>query len=246
MAVIEVTARPVLLLGWDADREIRPAGVSSGAAVGAPQVNESTGPAAISGSVTVGTVIVSENLVVAYPSSVVGSAAAGQPALTLYVTTQGIAGTSIVGSPRLNVKTAPTGISGSPTVGTAKVRLTVNPGTITGSTSMGEAYVDNARVAFPASIEGFTPVGNPQVVNRRFVFRTPRNTYQWRVPPYKEYEGISLLKENGVWSEVAHPDLERTLNADIYLGGGRDHLLSDGLRVELDAAGYPSIEEIVS
>jgi len=53
------------------------------------------------------------------------------------------------------------------------------------------------------------------------------------------------LKEDGVWSEVAHPDLERTRSAQIYLGGGRDHFLDDATKTELVALGYTVTEEII-
>jgi len=88
--------------------------------------------------------------------------------------------------------------------------------------------------------------GNPVATKYGWIFRTPRNTYQWRVPPYKEYEGISLLKESGAWVEVAHPDLERTLTATKYLAGGRDHVVSDTLKADLVCAGYSVTTEIVT
>ena len=70
------------------------------------------------------------------------------------------------------------------------------------------------------------------------------NTYKWRL--FKEYEGISLLKENGTWSEVAHPDLPRTKAAEKYLAGGRDHVVGDALKAELVALGYTVTQEVVT
>jgi len=86
--------------------------------------------------------------------------------------------------------------------------------------------------------------GNAVATKKGWIFRPPVNTYQWRL--FKEYEGISLLKENGTWSEVAHPDLERTRNATRYLGGGRDHVVSTSLKAELEGLGYTVTEEIVT
>lgn len=161
MTAIEVTARPVLLLGWDPGIYVEPDGIDADAE------------------------------------------AFGTPVATTVLRPSGTASTLVIGD----------------------VRFTT---------------LLNADATGLGSTVEF---GTTQVINRRLIFRTPRNTYQWRL--FKEYEGISLLKENGVWVEVPHPDLERTKTAEVYLGGGRDHVLSNALLAELQAAGYPYIEEIV-
>jgi hypothetical protein len=113
----------------------------------------------------------------------------------------------------------------------------------------GEAFGDADTLAtvfiIPGPYDPTNEFGVVNVVRKGWLFRTPRTTYQWRIPPFKEYEGISLLRESGVWSEVQHPDLERTLAADVYLGGGRDHFVDDTVKAELVALGYTVTEEII-
>ena len=243
MTVIEVTARPVLLLGWDPEREAAPASVSGGVSVGTFRVDASVSPVSVVGSLTVGTVDVSENLTLLLPDSIAGATTTGDPSVAYTVLVTGIAPSGATGQPKTVVAVALSGVAGATSAGTPSVILVASPSTVSSSLALGLVSVDNSAAVFPVSVREFTSMGMPQMINRRFVLRTPRNTYQWRL--FKEYEGISLLKENGVWSEVAHPDLERTKAAEIYLGGGRDHVLSDELRAELAALGYPSIEEIV-
>lgn len=246
MTVIEVTARPVLLLGWDPSREVEPAGVAGAVTFGTAQVNVTVLPTGVAGSATVGTPDVSSNLTVVSLTGIASSATVGQPQVNVVVTAPSVAGTGSAGSPTVRVSVQPTGINaGTGSAGAPSVSTVLRPASIVTAGSVGTVTVDNSVAVSPVGIGSFSLFGQVQVTNRRIVFRNPRNTYQWRVPPLKEYEGISLLRENGVWSEVAHPDLERTLNAEVYLGGGRDHILSADLRAELAALGYPSIEEIV-
>ena len=96
----------------------------------------------------------------------------------------------------------------------------------------------------PGPFDPSNDFGTAVATKRGFIFRTPVNTYTWRL--FKEYEGISLLKENGVWSEVAHPDLERTRTDERYLAGGRDHVVSTTLKAELEGLGYTVTDEVVT
>lgn len=244
MTVIEVTARPVLLLGWDPSREVEPAGVAGAVTFGTAQVNVTVLPTGVAGSAAAGTPDVLNNLTVVSLTGIASSATVGQPQVNVTVPVSGVAGSGSAGSPTMRVSVQPTGINaGTGSVGTPSVSTVLRPASIVSAGSVGTVTVDSSVVVSPVGIGSFSLFGRVQVTNRRIVFRNPRNTYQWRL--FKEYEGISLLKENGTWSEVAHPDLERTKNAEIYLGGGRDHILSADLRAELAALGYPSIEEIV-
>ena len=304
MTVIEVTARPVLLLGWDPEREASPTGVPGGVSFGTVAVNATVAVSGIAGSTTPGTPVVSDNLMYAYPDGVAGSAATGQPQVDASVAAAGVGSGLVVGQAQLNSTVASSGVAGSTTPGEPDVLFSYGATGIASTLAFGTPQLNTvisptgiaSTVAFgvpnpsvnvaPTGISASTGVvgtpslvtivrpsgtgstlafgtvefiarifvdpqdlsstiefGAAQVINRRRIFRTPRNTYQWRL--FKEYEGISLLKENGVWSEVAHPDLERTKAAEIYLGGGRDHVLSNALLSELQAAGYPYIEEIV-
>jgi hypothetical protein len=112
------------------------------------------------------------------------------------------------------------------------------------ATQLGDPSTVVTLVIVPGAIDPSDGFGDATVTKKGWIFRPPRNTYQWRL--FKEYEGISLLKEDGVWSEVAHPDLERTRAAQVYLAGGRDHVLGDALKAELIAEGYTVTEEFVT
>ena len=179
----------------------------------------------------------------------------------------GVATAVVVGTAKLNAKAVASGVSSAGAVGTAKTDADVNPvainaasgsaGTpqfnafmhatgIAGAEQFGDADTIATAFIIPGPVDPSNDFGNPVATKYGWIFRTPRNTYQWRVPPYKEYEGISLLKESGTWVEVAHPDLERTLTATKYLAGGRDHVVSDSLKADLVAAGYSVTTEIVT
>lgn len=51
-------------------------------------------------------------------------------------------------------------------------------------------------------------------------------------------KGISLIREDGAWSEVEFVDADRIAAADIYLQGGLLHEVSDEYGAELAALGY--------
>lgn len=243
-AVIDVTERPVIALGIDnTPKTAYPDGVAS--------------------SATLGTAATAASVVA---SGVAGSAAAGSPALTASVTVTGVASGVAVGTAATAATVSLTGLASSAAFGTASAFTSMNPSSAVSSGAVGSpasaasielsglpsgvAFGDADTLAtvfiIPGPVDPSNDFGNAVVTKIGFIFRTPRNTYQWRVPPYKEYEGISLLKESGVWVEVAHPDIERTRNATYYLGGGRDHVLSTGLKDELVAEGYTVTEEVVT
>jgi hypothetical protein len=120
----------------------------------------------------------------------------------------------------------------------------MGPTGIASAVAFGDADTLTTVFIIPGPFDPSNDFGNATATKKGWVFRPPVNTYQWRL--FKEYEGISLLKESGVWSEVAHPDLERTLNAEKYLAGGRDHVVGDSLKAELVAEGYTVTEEFVT
>lgn len=304
MPVIEVTARPVLLLGWDSTRKVSPTGVSGGVSFGTAKINVKVAATGIASSATVGSPTLANNLVYGYPDGVAGSTTTGDPKVNAKIALAGIASTAATGqlklntklvgqgigltltlgqpaavfsfgvtgissgvafgTPKVNTSLSTTGIASTLLFGTLNLKTLVKPTGISAGTGVvgGPTLVTIVRPSGTASslqmgtvlfiarifvdvddLESTIQFGAPTLTNRRRFFRTPRNTYQWRL--FKEYEGISLLKENGVWVEVAHPDLQRTLTAEMYLGGGRDHYLPGAVMEELAAAGYPYIEEIV-
>jgi hypothetical protein len=118
------------------------------------------------------------------------------------------------------------------------------PTGIASAVQFGDADTLATVFIIPGPVDPSNDFGNATATKKGWVFRPPVSTYQWRL--FKEYEGISLLKESGTWTEVAHPDLERTRNADLYLGGGRDHVVSTSLKTELEGLGYTVTEEIVT
>ena len=244
MTVIEVTARPVLLLGWDPEREASPTGVPGGVSFGTAKANAVVEPVGVAGSVTFGTADVLNNLTQVRPDGIAGVTDEGDPQLNAAVSPTGIASTLVFGVNGTGIYVEPDGIDAdTEAFGTPVATTVLRPSGTASTLAIGDVRFTTLLEADATGLGSTIEFGTTQVINRRLLFRTPRNTYQWRL--FKEYEGISLLKENGVWSEVAHPDLERTKAAEIYLGGGRDHVLSNALLSELQAAGYPYIEEIV-
>ena len=122
--------------------------------------------------------------------------------------------------------------------------MVMAPTGIASAEAFGDADTLATVFIIPGPYDPTNDFGNATATKKGWIFRPPVNTYQWRL--FKEYEGISLLKENGVWSEVAHPDLERTRSAQKYLAGGRDHVVGDALKAELVALGYTVTEEFVT
>ena len=194
-----------------------------------------------------------------------GTSAAGTPALVISVNPTGIAAPGDIGSPQVNADIIPEDIPGSSAVGSPvaftsmnpsgfsatgggpgapAVTMLLEPAGIASAVAFGDAETLATVFIIPGPFDPTNDFGDAVATKQGFIFRPPVNTYQWRL--FKEYEGISLLKESGIWSEVAHPDLERTRNADLYLGGGRDHVVSTTLKAELEGLGYTVTEEVVT
>lgn len=257
----DITDRPILLLGWTLDLTASPTGIASTAAVGAAQANATIAVSGVAPAGAVGTAQV--NAAVSVGGVAAGSGAVGDPALTATVAPSGIAAAGTVGTAQADT-TAPvagigsaaalgtttaftsmniTGFASTGAVGEPSLNLVMSPDGIAGSELFGDADTIATVFIVPGPVDPSNDFGTVTVTRKGWLFRTPRNTYQWRM--FKEYEGISLLKEDGVWSEVAHPDLERTVAAQMYLGGGRDHFLDDATKTELVALGYTVTEEII-
>lgn len=260
---LDITDRPVFLLGYDLDRIVYPDGVASPGAVGTVQVDATIVASGVASSTTVGDAATVAEM---SPAGVAGSGGVGTPTLTLAGSDMfpaGIASTAAVGSAQVNATVAvpgvassaavgvpsvakvmsPTGIASASAVGTPRAALVMSPVGIASGLQFGDPTIDATVFMYPQPVTSQESFGLVKVTRKGWLFRPPVNTYQWRL--FKEYEGISLLKENGVWSEVAHPDLERTLNAEVYLGGGRDHFVDDVTRAELIAEGYTVTEELI-
>lgn len=264
MTVIDVTERPVFHLGPDTSRTLSPSGIASSAAIGTAQANATVVASGVASAEAVGTASTTAQVNVTGIDAATGST--GSPALTASLTADGVAGSGATGSPQgdasvqavgiassaaLGGTTAfismnPTGFASVGDLGSPSLNLVMSPDGIASAEQFGDADTLATVFIIPGPVDPSNDFGNPVATKYGWIFRTPRNTYQWRVPPYKEYEGISLLKESGTWVEVAHPDLERTLTATKYLAGGRDHVVSDTLKADLVAAGYSVTTEIVT
>ena len=263
MTVIDVTERPVFKLGPELFRIVYPSSIASGEAFGTAQANASVTAVGVAPAGAVGTA--STTASIAFTGINAGSGAAGTPAVRLSVNPTGIAAPGSLGQPQVNAQVTTQGVPSGSGVGTPTAFTSMNPTGFsatggglgapsvvmvmapTGIASTG-AFGDADTLAtvfiIPGPYDPTNDFGNATATKKGWIFRPPVNTYQWRL--FKEYEGISLLKESGVWSEVTHPDLERTRAAQVYLAGGRDHVVGDALKAELIAEGYTVTEEFVT
>ena len=242
MSVFDVTERPVLLLGWpDPDRVLEPAGIVSGLVVGSPASVASVAPTGIAGATATGSPALSVSI---HPAGIASSEAFGTAQADAQVDPAGIPSGAAVGSPEAFTSMNPSGFASAGSVGSPSLTATMAPTGIASGLQFGDADTLATVFIIPGPVDPSNDFGDARVTKKGWIFRPPVSTYQWRL--FKEYEGISLLKEGGTWSEVAHPDLERTRNADKYLAGGRDHVVSTSLKTELEGLGYTVTEEIVT
>ena len=261
--VIDVTERPVLKLGPDLFRFAYPNGVASGEAFGTAQANATVVAAGVGSAGAVGTASTTASVAVAGIDAATG--ATGTPGLVSSVHPAAVAGSEVFGTAQADCEVELTGMpsgvafgvteafnsmkpsgfdaSGSG-VGTQKTNAVLAPAGIASTAAFGDLDTLATVFIIPGPVDPSNDFGDAVATKKGWVFRPPVNTYQWRL--FKEYEGISLLKESGVWSEVAHPDLERTRSAQKYLAGGRDHVVGDALKAELIAEGYTVTEEFVT
>jgi len=151
--------------------------------------------------------------------------------------------TGSVGSAKTLLPLSPTGVAAGGGIGTPRLTVLMSPDGVASTEAFGDADTVATVFIIPGPVDPSNDFGTVTVTRNGWVFRTPRTTYQWRL--FKDYEGVSLLREDGVWSEVQHPDLERTLAAQLYLSGGRDHFVDDTTKAELIALGYTVTEELI-
>lgn len=263
MTVIDVTERPVFKLGPELFRIVYPTGVSSGEAFGTAQVNATVTADGVAPSGAAGTASTTASIAVTGIDAATG--ATGTPSITMSVHPTGVAAPGDLGAPQADASIEPDGLlvtggAGSPTaftsmgpsgfsatgggLGTPSVVMVMAPDGITSAEAFGDADTLATVFIIPGPFDPTNDFGDAVATKKGWIFRPPVNTYKWRL--FKEYEGISLLKENGVWSEVAHPDLVRTRAAERYLAGGRDHVVGDALKAELEGLGYSVTEEFVT
>lgn len=261
--VIDVTERPVFKLGPELFRIVYPSGVASGEAFGTAQANATVVAAGVASSGAVGTA--STTASVAVTGIDAGTGAVGTAVLSASVNPTGIAAPGALGQPQLNILAPVYGVPSGEALGTTTAFTSMNPsgfsatggglGTpslamvmapdgIAGTEAFGDADTLATVFIIPGPFDPSNDFGNATATKKGWIFRPPVNTYKWRL--FKEYEGISLIKENGVWSEVPHPDLPRTKAAEEYLAGGRDHVVGDALKAELEGLGYSVTEEFVT
>lgn len=262
--VLDVTERSIVPLGRGIiDRVVGPTSVVLSVAVGTATTVTSAVPSSVPGSATVGSPNVFAAITVE-PGSIAGSANTGSPSVGVTVNpasvvlTTGVGTVTLlnviravavasslsVGTAKTTSKIAVAGVAATGSPGTPNLVMVLRPVTVAGATTVGSPA--SFTIMTPAGLRVRNLFGDAVATKRGWVFRPPVNTYQVRVLPFKEYEGVSLLKENGTWSEVAHPDLDRTLNAERFLGGGRDHVVSTSLKTELEGLGYTVSQQVVT
>lgn len=260
--LVDITEGPIYLLGIpDPDRQMDPAGIAAAGAFGTAQANAEVVASGVASTLVMGTPATSAPI---YPDGFADVGALGQPQLDASVVPAGVGSGVTFGTAQANATVVaagvpgavafgtayafdvmrPVGIAGSVTFGTAKTNASVHATGIGSTVAFGDTETLATVFIIPGPVDPSNDFGIPVVTKKGWIFRPPVNTYQWRL--FKEYEGISLLKENGTWSEVAHPDLERTRAAQKYLAGGRDHVVGDALKAELIAEGYTVTEEFVT
>lgn len=243
--ITDITESPVIALGGtDGVGSMAPEGIAPAGGLGAATTDAAIAVTGIDAGVgAVGTPATKASI---SASSIASTGGLGTVQLNLKVwPTQGIPSAAVVGAPTAFISMNPDGIdAGTGDVGEPRISFVMYPDGVASAAVFGD--VDTLATVFiiPGPVDPSNDFGDAVVTKKGWVFRTPVNTYQWRL--FKEYEGISLLKESGTWSEVAHPDLERTRAADLYLAGGRDHVVSTSLKTELEGLGYTVTEEIVS
>ena len=218
-------------------------GAESGGATGSPALTAfvtATGIDAASGAVG------SPSLTAALaPTGVAGSATTGSPSTTAYAPASGIPSGAVLGDVTAFISMGPAGIDAATgDLGQPSVSMVMSPTGIAGSEQFGETDTLATVFIIPGPFDPTNDFGDAIVTKRGWVFRNPTIQLGWRFQ--KRYEGVSLLKENGAWVEVSHPDLERTRAAEKYLPGGHDHVVSNSLKAELIAAGYTVTDEIVT
>ena len=261
-AVIDVTDRPVFHLGAITFRTLYPSGVASTAAVGTAQADTVMLPAGVGSVVALGTAATVASVGV---SGIAGAEATGVPSVTLSAHPDGVAGSGDLGSPASEADMQLSGLPSGAVLGSTTMFTSMNPAGVNAATgavgtpatvgvlhpsgvgsavAFGDADTLATVFIIPGPVDPSNDFGDAVVTKRGWVFRGPRIQLGWRFQ--KRWEGVSLLKEDGSWVEVSHPDMPRTLSAENYLPGGHEFVVSDSLKAELIAAGYSVTDEVVT
>jgi len=258
--ITDVTEGPVYLLGTDPFRTGEPDGIASTLTIGTAATVAVVAPDGVASSSVTGSPVSVATIAVTGISA--GTGAVGSPSVVAFMHPDGIAGTETFGTAVTVADMNPDGVGSSVQFGTTIMFISMNPdgidaegggvGTaatdanieLTGIAS-GETFGDTDILAtvfvIPGPVDPTNDFGNTTVIQKRLIFRPPTQTLGWGW--YKRFEGISLIKKNGTWSEVPWPTNQDTLEADIYLAGGRDHAVSTTLAAELIGEGYTISEE---
>lgn len=239
--MLDVTERTIYLLGWpDPDRVMEP---GSAVSAGSPGVPSAVASVAVDGiAAGTGGVGTPSTVASAGASGVASTAAVGTVQLNLQVSpTEGIPSTLAFGTTTAFISMNPASIAGSVGVGEPRVSFDMNPDGIASSVSFGDTDILATVFVIPGPVDPSNDFGDTRVIQKRLIFRPPTQTLGWGW--YKRFEGVSLIKKDGVWSEVPWPTNQDTLEADVYLAGGRDHAVSTSLAAELISEGYSISEE---
>jgi len=239
--LVDVTERSIYLLGWpDPDRTMEPSSAVSGGGVGSPTTVASVALSGLPGASQTGSVQVDATV---SPDGVASSAALGTAQLNIRVApTQGIPSTLQFGTTTAFISMNPTGIDAEGGgLGTPSAQQVMSPTGVSSGETFGDTDILATVFVIPGPVDPSNDFGNPIVTQKRLIFRPPTQTLGWGW--YKRFEGISLIKKDGAWSEVPWPTNQDTLEADIYLAGGRDHAVSTTLAAELISEGYTISEE---
>lgn len=261
MAVLlDVTERPVVLLGWDANRTGEPDGIPSGLTVGTAATVAVVAPDGVGSAATFGTA--SSVAFISATGIDASGGGVGAPSVVASMHPDGVASTEATGSPQLDAAIDLVGIPTDVQFGVPEAFTSMNPagidatgggaGTpatdaaiaVTGLSSgvqFGDPGILATVFVIPGPVDPSNDFGDTRVIQRRLIFRPPTQTLGWGW--YKRFEGISLIKKDGVWSEVPWPTVQDTTEADVYLAGGRDHAVSTSLAAELISEGYSISEE---
>jgi hypothetical protein len=261
VVVTDITEGPVYLLGADPNRTgepdgiastltvgtaatvatVEPVGVAPAGAVGTPQLNASVSLTGISSGVAFGTLVLAGEIN-ALPDGFADTGAVGTPSTTVDIELTGIPGAATVGTATAFNSIFPQGIdAGTGAVGTPSTTASMQPTGVASGVQFGDTDIIATVFVIPGPVDPSNDFGNPIVLQKRLIFRPPTQTLGWGW--YKRFEGISVIKKDGVWEEIPWPTVQETLEADIYLAGGRDHAVSTTLAAELIGEGYTISEE---
>jgi hypothetical protein len=257
---LDITEGIPLTLGPALYRIVTPGGLASTEAFGTALTTTTLSPVGIASSSAPGdpTTVASVEVL----GITTGTGGVGQVSLVRLIGPDAIAASDSTGSPQADATMSPPALAGSVAFGvaesftsmnpngfdaqgggpgTAMTRPSLEPDGIASTIQAGD--VDTIATVFiiPGPVDPSNDFGNAIGRTKRLIFRPPTQTLGWGW--YKRFEGISVLKRNGAWEEVPWPTIDETIDAEIYLGGGRDHAVSTALAAELISEGYTISEE---